>query len=269
MTAMSSDLESPPKYKAWVKDHEVWTQTDAGDRLVLHDPLAAEPAAASPSGDRVVYAVLNPLFDAPHCGNTPRKYLALVTSDGKLVWKIGFEEACEDFDRFEWIDNQRIGAMLCGHANCFYWVIDASSGRILQRLGTGFDFLWSHNRKWVAHRQLGLGFEEGDALLFNSDDIVYPLPWPTIGYRNIGYLTWSPDDRWVAFGEMDFPSYDSYVVLVSPQGEVVREDLPVDVEYNSRVNWSDDSHLEITTSRQTFRFEVRSNTLREISTSAR
>jgi len=265
---MPSELDSPPKHKAWVKDHDVWMQTDAGDRSVLHDPLAAEPAAASPSGDRVVYAVLNPLFDAPHCGNAPQKYLALVTSNGKLIWKIGFEEACEDFDRFEWIDDQRIGAMLCGHANCFYWVIDAGSGRILQRLATGFDFLWSHNRKWVAHRQIGLALEEGDALLFNSDDIVYPHPWPTKGYRKIGYLTWSPNDRWVAFGEMDFPSYDSNVVLVSPQGEVVREGLPVDAEY-SRVSWSDDSHLEITASGQTFRFEVRNNTLHEISTSVR
>ena len=58
----------------------------------------------------------------------------------------------------------------------------------------------------VAHRQLGLGFEEGDALLLNDDGIVYPHPWPTTGFGKIGYLTWSPDDKWVSFGEMDFPS---------------------------------------------------------------
>jgi hypothetical protein len=67
---------------------------------------------------------------------------------------------------------------------------------------------------------------------------------------------------------MDFPSNDSYVVLVSPQGEVLREDLPVDVEYNSQVSWTDNSHLEITTSRQTFRFELRGNTLHESPDSA-
>jgi hypothetical protein len=263
----ASDLDPAPKYKAWVEDHEIWTQTDAGDHQVLYDALASEPAAVSPSGDRVVYAVLNPLFDAPHCGNTPQKYLALVKTNGNPIWKIGFEEACNDFERFEWIDDKRIGAMLCGHANCFYWVVDALSGKILQKFGTGFDFLWSHNRKWVAHRQLGLGFEEGDALLFNSDDIVYPHPWPTTGFRTIGHLTWSPDDKWVSFGEMDFPSYDSYVVLVSPQGEVVREDLPVDVEYDSGITWTDNTHVEITTSRRTFRFELQGNKLHETSNS--
>jgi len=95
--------------------------------------------------------------------------------------------------------------------------------------------------------------------LFNSDDVVYPHPLPTTGYRKIGYLTWSPDDNWVSFGKMDFPSYDSYVVLVSPHGEVVREDLPVDVEYDSRVSWTDNTHVEINTSRRTFRFELQGN----------
>lgn len=63
---------------------------------------------------------------------------------------------------------------------------------------------------------------------------------------------------------MDFPSYDSYVVLVSPEGEIVREDLPVDIKNNSQVTWTDKSHLEITTSEQTFRFELRGNVLHGI-----
>lgn len=158
-------------------------QTDSGDRRVLFDPLAAEPTAASPSGDRVVYAVLNPSFDAPHCGNTPRKYLALVVANGNPVWKIGLD-TCEDFNKFEWIDDQRIGAMLCGHANCFYWIVDAHSGEVMQQL-VGWDFLWSHNRKWVARRRLGLGFEEGDTLLFGGDDFVYPHQ-PEKGFCTIG-----------------------------------------------------------------------------------
>ncbi len=261
------DLDAPPKYKAWVQEHEVWMQTNAGDRRVIYDTLAADPVAASPEGDRVVYAQLNPLFDAAHCGNTPRKYLALVSLNGETAWRVGFNEACGDFSQFEWIDGRRIGAMLCGHANCFYWIVDADSGKVLQRLADGFDFLWSHDRKWVAHRQLGLGFEEGDGLMFNNDHLVYPQPWPKTGYRNIGDLTWSPDDKWVAFGEMDHPSYDSYLVLVSPQGGVVREDLPADVEYNSRVTWTDNSHLEITTSRGTLKFELRGSALHELAQS--
>ena len=261
---LSPDLDAPPKYKAWVQDHEVWVQTEAGDRRVTYDALAADPVAASPEGDRVVYAQRNPLFDPPHCGNTPDKFLVLVKANGEQLWKIGFEEACQDFSQLEWIDEHRIGAMLCGRANCFYWIIDAQSGKVIERLGGGFDFLWSHDRKWVAHRQLGLGYEEGDGLMFNDDNIVYPKPWPTKGYQTIGYLTWSPDDRWVAFGEVDYPSYDSYLVLVSPQGKVVREGLPADVEYNARVTWTDNSHVKITTSRGTLKFELRSNTLHEI-----
>jgi hypothetical protein len=260
----TADLDAPPKYKAWVQDHEIWIQAQAGDRRVVYDALAADPVAASPEGDRVVYAQLNPLFDAPHCGNTPQKFLVLVKANGEQVWKVGFEEACQDFQKFEWIDNHRIGAMLCGRANCFYWIVDAGSGKVSQRLADGFDFLWSHNRKWVAHRQLGLGYEEGDGLMFNSDHIVYPQPWPRTGYRNIGYLTWSPDDKWLSFGEMDHPSYDSYLVLVSPEGEVVREDLPADVQDDSRVTWTDNSHGEITTSRGALKFEVQGNTLHEV-----
>ena len=150
------DLDAPPKYKAWVQNHEVWMETDGGSRQVLYDALAAGPVAASPDGNHVVYAQRNPLFDTPHSGNTPYKFLVLAKSNGEQVWKIGFEEACcQDFSQVEWIDDHRIGAMYCGHANCFYWIVDAESGKVVQRLRDGFDFLWSHNRKWVAHRQLG------------------------------------------------------------------------------------------------------------------
>ena len=262
--AIFPDLDAPPKYKAWVQGHEVWVKTRAGDRRVVYDALAAEPVAASPSGDRVVYAQRNPLFDPPHCGNTPQKFLVLMNTDGRQLWKIGFEEACDDFQQFEWIDSRRIGAMICGRANCIYWIVDADSGKVLQRLADGFDFLWAHNRKWVAHRQLGLGFEEGDGLMFNGDHLVYPQPLPKTGYRNIGDLTWSPDDKWVSFGEMDHPSYDSYLVLLSPQGEVIREDLPADINSNSRVTWTDASHIEITTSRGTLKFVLRGNTLHPV-----
>jgi hypothetical protein len=265
LLALYADLDPPPKYKAWVQDHEVWTQTAAGDKELLLDPLAAEPAAVSSSGDRVVYAVVNPNFDAPHCGNTPQTYVALAKENGAPVWKVGFDEACQKFDKFEWIDDQRIGAMLCGHASCYYWVVDASSGKVLQKLSGGFDFLWSHNRKWVAHRMIGTGYEEGDGLLLNDGNVVaYPKPLPAKGYSNLGYLVWSPDDAWVSFAEIEYPSGDSFIVLVSPEGKVVREDLPVDVQYNTTVEWTDDSHVQITASGRTFRFLVKGGALHEI-----
>jgi hypothetical protein len=214
---MSPDIDPPPKYKAWVQDHEVWIETSAGERRVVFDALAAEPAAMSPNGDRVVYAALNPLFDAERCGNTPQKYLVLVKGYGEFVWKIGFEQACNDFTKFEWIDDHRIGAMLCGHANCVYWIVDADSGRVLQKLGGGFDFLWSHNRKWVAHRRVSMNEDDIGSLMFNDDTIAYP-PMDANTHlfprRDVGKLTWSPDDAWVSFCETEFPGRDGFVVLV-------------------------------------------------------
>ena len=88
--AFFPDLDVAPKHNAWVQDHGIWIHNQAGDRRVVYDALAAEPVAASPEGDRVVYAQLNPLFDAPHCGNTPKKFLVLVKVNGEQLWRVGF-----------------------------------------------------------------------------------------------------------------------------------------------------------------------------------
>jgi len=129
----------------------------------------------SPAGVRVVYAVLNPNFDAVHCGRTPRKFLALLTSDDQFMWKAGFEEACEDSTQFEWIDEYRIGAMMCGHANCIDWVLDANTATRLHKYFGGFDFLWSHDRRYVARRGLGgVQLESNDGMI-ESDELSYLL----------------------------------------------------------------------------------------------
>lgn len=169
---LSPDLDAPPKYKAWIQDHEVWMETSAGARRVVYDPVAADPVAVSPSGDRVVYGVINTSFDV-HCGNNPRKYIVLVTASGQFLWKVGFEEACEDFGQFEWIDDHRIGAMLYGRANCIYWVLDADSGKTLQKMFGGGDFLWSHDRRFVARRGLGGITIAGKDGLIESDELSY------------------------------------------------------------------------------------------------
>lgn len=84
----------------------------------------------------------------------------------------------------------------------------------------------------------------------------------------LGYLSWSPNDEWISFPETEYPSGDGYVVLVSPQGGVMRESLPVDVEYNSKISWTDQNHFQVTASKQTFKFAVDGNTLREITPKA-
>lgn len=275
---MFPDIDPPAKYKVWIENHEVWMETGSGPRRVTYDALAADPVAASPSGDRVIYGVVNPDFDAVHCANTPRKYIVMVNASGQFLWRTGFQEACEDFGQFEWIDDHRVGAMLYGRANCIYWVLDADSGKTLQKMVGGHDFLWSHDRRYVARRGMGgtvIGGKDGmiesdelSYLMFNDDgkDIYPPLnPSSHRRYdRVLGYLTWSPDDKWVSFPETEYPSGDGYVVLVNPQGEALRESLPVDVDYNAKIEWTDDSHFQITTSKRIFNFAVEDNKLYEI-----
>jgi hypothetical protein len=271
---VSPDIDSPPKYKAWVENHEVWMETSAGPRRVVYDALAADPVAASPSGDRIVYGVINPDFDAPHCGNTPQKFVALVNASGQFQWKAALKEACNDFDKFEWIDDHRIGVMLCGHANCFYWVLAAANGAILEEDSGGFDFVWSHNRRYVAHRTVG-NFEldannmvETSMLWFNdARDSVYPPVKPgtnTLYLREIiDDMTWSPDDAWLAFPEVEYPSYDSFVVLVSPSGKVLRDSLPVEVN-DAVIQWTAHNHFQINASGRTFKYVVAGGALHEI-----
>lgn len=104
--------------------------------------------------------------------------------------------------------------------------------------------------------------------MFNDDSkAIYPPEDPKTERpyeRILGYLTWSPDDAWVSFPETENPSGDTYFVLVSPRGDVLRESLPVDVEYNSKIAWADNSHFQITTSKQTFYFVVEDGKLREV-----
>jgi len=267
VTLLLQAVSSPITAKGWIEDHQVWIEKGGVARAVLYDGMAAEPVAASPDGDKVLYASLNPNFEQFSCANTPRQYVVLANASGQAIWKAALEEACQEFSRFDWIDEHRVGVMLCGHANCFYWILDASSGKILKRLGSGFDFLWSHNRKWVAHRSMRMRIDEGDALMFNDDHIVYPPSEPKshlFPTRHIGEISWSPDDQWLAFGEIEYPSQDSYVVLVSPSGKVLREGLPVDVDPGGRVEWTDNSHLQIMASGRLFKFVVANDTLTEI-----
>lgn len=264
---LSQVASSPDAAKAWIENHEVWIEKGAEARAVIYDSMAVEPVEASPSGDKVLYAALNPKFDQIHCANTPRQYVVLANASGQFIWKAALEQACNEFDRFDWIDGHRIGVMLCGRANCFYWILDASSGKVLQLFFGGFDFLWSHNRKWVAHRGIGMIPEDDiDSLMFNDDNMVYPPTDPTsheIPIRRIGEMAWSPDDQWLSFGETEYPSYDSYVVLVSPSGRVLRESLPVDVDPGAKVQWTDNSHLRITASGRLFKFVVTNGALTE------
>lgn len=63
---------------------------------------------------------------------------------------------------------------------------------------------------------------------------------------------------------MEYPSGESYVVLVSPRGDVLRESLPVDVEYNAKIEWTDNTHFQVFASKHLFKFVVDKSELHEI-----
>jgi len=277
--AMSPDVEPPPKYKVRIENHEIWIDTDGGPRRVTYDAAASYPIAVSQSGDKLAFAV--PGGKSISEGSKPPMQVVIMSSAGQSLSKFSPEDPY--FDSLEWIDEERIGVMTSGHANCIYRVVDSNTGRTLHEYWGGFDFVWSHDRQHVARRALGpitrtddkgASFESDDlsSLSFDDEDKeAYPPEDPKTGRpyeRILGYLTWSPDDKWISFPETENPSGDSYVVLVSPQGEVLRESLPVDTEYNAKIVWTDDTHFKISASKRTFYFVVENGKLREITAPA-
>jgi len=272
---MSPDIEPPPKYKIRIEKHEIWLDTTAGPRRVIYDAAASYPVAVSGSGDKVAYAV--PDGKPAPDGAKPSMMIAVVTAGGRAVSK--FAPPDPYFDSLEWIDDYRPSITLGGHANSIYWVLDSNTGKTLKEFWGGFDFLWSHDRQHIARRALGpITSEDENEVPFQSDDLsslmfndegkgVYPPEDPKTEKpyeRILGDLTWSPDDEWVSFPERENPSGDSYVVLASPEGGVLRDSLPVDVEHNAKIAWTDDSHFQINASKRTLYFAIRDGKLGEV-----
>src|SRR5450755_5062086 len=165
---MFPDLDAPPKFKVWVENNEVWMETSAGPRRVAFEASASYPVAITQSGDRVAYTVRDDKPVIP--GVKPSDLVVVVTADGRSFSRFAPEDP--GFDQLEWIDENRIGVMLPGHANCTYWVVDAKSGKTLQEFIGGFDFLWSHDRQYVARRALGtITLEDEKGTSFESDDL--------------------------------------------------------------------------------------------------
>jgi hypothetical protein len=166
--------------KIWTDKNEVWVETAAGSRQLTNDGIPKRLAALSPGGNRLVYVVDDWSSDAQH-KQPPKEEVVEMDSNGRLLRHIvpkGYVP--EQFEQLEWIDSYRVGAMTCGHANCMYWIIDADSGKTLQVMQGGFDFIWSHNRQWVARRlvdfldaPLGTPKDELDQLMLNERS-VYP-----------------------------------------------------------------------------------------------
>ncbi|MGA3210538.1 MAG: hypothetical protein ABSD20_04475 [Terriglobales bacterium] len=263
--------QSQENPEVWVEKNEVWRETAAGPRQLTHDGTTKSLAALSPNQKRLVYLVGDWSSDGE-----PPKDVVVADGDGQALRHVvpdGYVPG--EFDKLEWIDNQRIGAMTCGHANCMYWILDADSGKTLKVMQGGFDFVWSHNRRWVARRfeadiyaPDGSYEAEYDCVVLDEKHI-YPPYQPGQNRQleqghTVGEFAWSPHDIWLGFTDTVTPEGDPYVVLVSPAGTVLRDTVPVDVQYDAIIVWDDDSHLRLLTGGRSFNFIVVGNEVHEI-----
>lgn len=254
-----------------VKDNEIWLQTASGERQLTHDGVPKRLPTLSPSGDSLLYVV-----DHPVPLNQPEEEIVVLDLNGKILWRITPKDAV-GFDHLNWIDSQRIGATSCGHFQCMYWVLDPHSGKTLQEM-TGRDFIWSHNRQWLATLNPSYSCEgvregdwcpEHDAVSFNGGDSPYPPERAAAQFddshsHNIGIDTgpsfaWSPDDKWVAFTDLIGPEGDWYVVILSPNGKVQRDTVPIDPidpDFHYTLEWLDNTHLDLDAGTRVFHFAI-------------
>ena len=268
--------------RIWIDKNEVWLETAGKPQQLTHDGIPKRLAVLAPTGNRLVYVVDDWSSDAQHKDQL-QEVVTELSNHGRLLRHIvpkGYVP--KQFDGLEWIDSHRVGAMTCGHANCMYWILDPDSGKTLNVMNGGFDFVWSHNRRWVARRMVGFldlpDRDELDGLMLNETSVYPPRAGvaqdakPRVAYKLIyghrfGPFSWSPHDVWLAFTDTVSPEGDPYVVLVSPTGAILRETVPVDVEWDAKIEWTDETHLQLINGGRTFRFAVDGPELREITTS--
>jgi hypothetical protein len=226
--------------KASVIDNEVWLDSVTGPPQLTQDSVPKWFALLALDGKRIVY--LEEEFSS-HVQQNQSPQVIMVDDNGKELWRVtpGGSWPGDRFDMLEWIDDQRIGTMHCGHANCIYWVLDAGSGKTLDVMKGGFDFVWSHDRKWVARRIVDccdteelpgdvVGSPVDEAVMLNKKDVYPPLVSRQQVHQtersqrhSLGPFTWSPNDVWLGFTDTISPEGDPYVMLVSPTGAILRE----------------------------------------------
>ncbi|MFI5116850.1 MAG: hypothetical protein ACHP8B_09140 [Terriglobales bacterium] len=282
--ALTSQTSPGPAVSVSIIDNQIWLQTASDSRQLTYDydGIPKRLPTISPSGDALVYVV-----DHPVPLNSPtEEELVLLDLSGKVLRRITPEGLVPGtFERLDWLDAGRIGAMTCGHASCMYWILNPQSGKTIQVMSGGFEYIWSHNRKFVATwgvanscdgasvEEREGGCLEHDSAVLSPDDVMYP---PEIVGKHeafdnshshdlaYGTFVWSPDDKWVAFTDLIGPEDDWYVVILSPDGKMLRDTVPIDPDYRAMLEWLDDTHLDLRTWKRVFHFAVQGNQFGEI-----
>jgi hypothetical protein len=267
---------------ASVKDNEIWLLAPSGERQLTHDAVPKRLPTLSPAGDGLIYVV-----DHPVVNNSAQEEIIVLDLDGSIRKRIAPEGYVpREFDRLDWIDEHRIGALACGHASCMYWVINPDSGKTMEVIKGGFEYTWSHNRQFIAiwnvfydcddPHEREKGCPEHDSVSLYPSKAAYPPEWAgnfDDSYRfsrshDIGTSTpvfvWSPDDKWVAFTDLIGPEDDWYVVILSPDGKMLRDTVPIDPDYKATLGWLSDRHLDLRTSKRVFHFAIQGEQFGEI-----
>jgi hypothetical protein len=266
-----------------LRDDEIWLRTPSGERQLTHDGVPKRLPTLSPSGDDLIYVV-----DHPQTNGPPKEEIIVLDMEGNIRKRITPEGYVpREFERLDWLDEQRIGAMLCGHANCMYWVINPGSGKTIEVMSGGFAYTWSHNRQFVATwgvaydcdepHEREKGCPEHDSVSLAPGDAGYPPEEAgnfddsyryshshDIGIHKGPTFVWSPEDKWVAFTDLIGPEDDWYVVILSPSGKMLRDSLPIDPDHDATLEWRDDTHLDVRTSKQLFHFAVEAERFSEV-----
>jgi hypothetical protein len=167
-----------------------------------------------------------------------------------------------------------------------YWVINPASGKTIEVMSGGFEYTWSHNRQFVATwnvaywcddpREEGTGvpcMKEHDSVSLDPSPADYP---PESGGKNSDYshshdiggstpvFVWSPDDRWVAFTDRIGPEDDWYVVILSPDGKMLRDTVPIDPDYHSTLEWLNNTQLDLHAGKRVFHFAIDAGQFSEV-----
>ena len=275
-----SDIPDP---NLWLDNNEIWLLTRLGPRQLTRDGIPKRLLILSPDGKRIAYVVDQwPPNAARTESGGEEEDVVEIDAGGSLLRHIIAEGYIPGkFDRLEWIDNRRLGSMTCGRANCFYWILDADSGKTLKTMEGGFDFIWSRDGKWVARRNVADFVRDGkdeelDSFLLNDaetypppngEDLTAfrapPLHIPPHGH-SFGPFAWSADDAWVAFTDTETPEKNVYVVLVSPNRKILRGRILAPIRYDTTIVWEDVTHLQLTTQGRAFKFVVNKNELQQV-----
>ena len=135
MLLLTFQATSVQRQNVRIENNEFSIQTDAGPRQITHDGTPKRLPVISPDGRRIAYVVDLWVVNVRSAAvsGAPEDVVETDLQGNVLRHIIPEGYVPEQFERLEWIDDQRIGARTIGRANCFYWILNADTGKTLKK----------------------------------------------------------------------------------------------------------------------------------------